>query len=60
MKDLLDRLSKGSLSQFKSLVDQILKGHYLSLPTLTLVTQDNANLRAANGKIVKKRNLLTK
>jgi hypothetical protein len=56
MKDLLDRRSKSPPSPFKLVVDQILKGHYLSLHTLALVMQDNANLRAANEKTVKKRN----
>ena len=56
IKDLLDRRSKSPPSPFKLVVDQILKGHYLSLHTLALVMQDNANLRAANKKTVKKRN----
>ena len=42
------------------MVDQILKGHYLSLHNLALYIQDNTNLRAANKKIIKKRNRLTK
>ena len=34
----------------------MIKGAYLSLHTAVLLTKDNANLRAANEKIVKKRN----
>lgn len=33
----------------------MIKGAYLSLHTAALLTKDNANLRAANEKIVKKR-----
>jgi hypothetical protein len=36
-------------------VDRIIKGHYLTLHTLALLVEDNANLRMANEKIVKKR-----
>jgi hypothetical protein len=37
-------------------VNQIIKGAYLSLHSAALLTQDNANLRAANEKVVNKRN----
>jgi hypothetical protein len=57
MKDLIDRRSKSPPSPLKLVVDQILKGHYLSLHNLALTLQDNANLRAANEKIIKRRNL---
>ena len=38
------------------MVNQIIKGSYLLLHNAALLAQDNANLRAANEKIVKKRN----
>jgi hypothetical protein len=38
------------------MLDQIIKGHCLSLHNTALLAQENANLRAANKKIVKKRN----
>jgi hypothetical protein len=60
MKDLLDRRSKSPPSPLKLVVDRILKGHYISLHNLTLLAQENANLRIANEKIVKKRGRSTK
>ena len=42
------------------MVNQIIKGSYLSLHNAALLAQDNANLRAANEKIVKKRNRKTR
>jgi hypothetical protein len=38
------------------MLDQIIKGHCLSQHNTALLAQENANLRAANKKIVKKRN----
>jgi hypothetical protein len=40
------------------MLDQIIKGHYKAL--LALLAQENANLRAANKKVVKKRTRSTK
>jgi hypothetical protein len=56
LKTLLDRRSHSPPSPIKTVVDQIIKGSYLSLHGAALLTQENANLRAANEKIVKKRN----
>jgi hypothetical protein len=55
MRRLLDRRSKSPPSPLKLVVDRIIKGHYLTLHTLALLVEDNANLRMANEKIVKKR-----
>jgi hypothetical protein len=56
IKDLIVRRSKSPPSTLILVVDQILRGHYLSLHNLALALQDNANPRAANEKIIKKRN----
>jgi len=42
------------------MLDQIIKGHYIALHNTTLLAQENANLRASNEKIVKKRTRSTK
>jgi len=42
------------------MLDQIIKGHYIALHNTALLAQDNANLRMANKKVVKKRNRLTR
>jgi hypothetical protein len=42
------------------MLDQIIKGTALSLHNAALLAQDNANLRAANEKMVKKRHRPTK
>jgi hypothetical protein len=60
LKDLLHRRSNSPPSPIKTMLDQIIKGGYLSLHGAALLAQDNANLRAANEKIVKKRNRSTK
>jgi hypothetical protein len=38
------------------MINQLIKGSYLSLHSAALLAEDNANLRVANEKIVKKRN----
>jgi hypothetical protein len=60
MRRLLDRRSKSPPSPLKLVVDRVIKGHYLTLHTLALLMQDNANLRIANEKIVKKSGRSTK
>ena len=42
------------------MLDQIIKGHYIALHNTALLAQENANLRLANKKVVKKRNQLTR
>jgi hypothetical protein len=56
LKDLLHRRLNTPPSPINSVVNQIIKGAYLSLHSAALLTQDNANLRAANEKVVNKRN----
>jgi hypothetical protein len=56
LKDLLHRRSKTPPSPINNVVDQLIKGAYLSLHSAALLTQDNTNLRVANERIVKKRN----
>jgi hypothetical protein len=60
MKNLLDRQMQSPPSPLKSAVTRCIKGHYLSLHSLALLAQENANLRMANEKIVKKRGRSTK
>jgi hypothetical protein len=60
LKDLLRQRSNSPPSLIKSMLDQIIKGSYLSLHSAALLAQDIANLRIANKKIVKKRSQLTK
>ncbi len=42
------------------MLDQIIKGHYIALHNTALLAQENSNLRAANEKVVKKRNRSTR
>jgi hypothetical protein len=56
LMDLLHRRSKSPPSPIKTMLDQIIKGTALSLHYTALLAQENANLRAVNEKIVKKRN----
>ena len=60
LKDLLKRRSNSPLSLSKTILDQLIKGHYLSLYNTALLAEDNANLRIANKKIIKKRNRSTR
>lgn len=60
LKNLLDRRSYSPLSLIKTVVDQIIKGSYLYLYGAALLAEDNANLRIANEKMIKKRNRSTK
>jgi hypothetical protein len=56
LKDLLKQRSKSPPSPSKTILDQLIKGHCLSLHNTALLAQDNANLRAANEKKRQKRN----
>jgi hypothetical protein len=60
LKDLLKRRLNSPLSLLKAILDQLIKGHYLSLYSTILLVEDNENLRMANEKMIKKRNRLTK
>ena len=60
LEDPLERRSKTPPSPVKTMVDQIIKGSYLSLHNAALLAQENANLRAANERILKKRKRKTK
>jgi len=60
LKDLLKRRLNSPLSLSKTILDQLIKGHYLSLYNTALLAEDNANLRIANKKIIKKRNRSTR
>ncbi|KAJ5655071.1 hypothetical protein N7490_002074 [Penicillium lividum] len=56
LKDLLKQRSNSPPSPSKTLLDQIIKGHCLSLHSTALLAQENASLRAANEKKRQKRN----
>ena len=60
LKDLLKQRSNSPPSPSKIMLDQIIKGHYIALYNTALLAQENANLRASNEKIVKKRTRSTK
>lgn len=60
LKDLLKQRSKSPPSPSKAILDQIIKGHCIALHNTALLAQENANLRTANEKVVKKRKRLTK
>ncbi|OOQ89515.1 hypothetical protein PEBR_07950 [Penicillium brasilianum] len=60
LKDLLKRRSNSPPSPSKEILDQMIKGFQLALHSSALLAEDNANLRMANEKIVKKRNRSTK
>ncbi|OKO98130.1 hypothetical protein PENSUB_9514 [Penicillium subrubescens] len=60
LKDLLKRRSNSPPSPSKTILDQLIKGHYLSLHNTALLAEDNENLRMANEKMIKKRNRSTK
>ncbi|KAJ5743650.1 hypothetical protein N7533_008520, partial [Penicillium manginii] len=55
-ENLLDRQSHTPPSPTKTVVDQLIKGSYLSLHSTALLTQENANLHTANEKKRQKRN----
>ena len=42
------------------MLDQIIKGHYIALHNTALLAEENANLRIANEKVIKKRTRSTK
>ena len=56
LKDLLKQRSKSPPSPSNALLDRIIKGHSEALYNTALLAQENANLRIANERIVKKRN----
>lgn len=60
LKDLLKQRSNSPPNPTKTMLDQIIKGTAIYLHTAALIAQDNANLRMANEKIVKRRNRSTK
>jgi hypothetical protein len=60
LKDLLKQRLNSPLSLSKTILDQIIKGHYSALQNTALLAQENANLRVANEKVVKKRNRSTR
>ena len=60
LKDLLKQQSNSPPSLLKTMLDQIIKGHCRALHNTALLAQENANLRVANKKVVKKRNRSTK
>jgi hypothetical protein len=60
LKDLLRQRSNSPPSPSKTILDQIIKGHCIALHNTALLAQENANLRAANEKVVKKRNRSTR
>jgi len=56
LKDLLKRRSNSPPSPSNTILNRIIKGHCEALHNTALLVQENANLRAANERIVKKRN----
>jgi hypothetical protein len=60
LKDLLKQRSNSPPSPSKTMLDQIIKGHCIALHNTALLAQENANLRAANERVVKKRNRSTR
>lgn len=60
LKNLLDRRLYSPPSPIKTVIDQMIKNSYLFLYSTALFTEDNANLRMANEKMIKKRNRSTK
>jgi hypothetical protein len=60
LKGLLHQRSNSPPSPSKTILDRIIKGHCEALHNTALLAQENANLRMANEKIVKKRNRSTK
>jgi hypothetical protein len=60
LKNLLKQQSNSPPSPSKTILDQIIKGHYIALHNTVLLAQENANLRAANKKVVKKRSQSTR
>jgi hypothetical protein len=60
LKELLKQRSNSPPSPSKTILDQIIKGHCISLHHTALLAQENANLRAANEKKRQKRNRSTR
>jgi hypothetical protein len=60
LKDLLKQRSNSPPSPSKVMLDQIIKGHYIALHNTALLAKENANLREANEKVVKKRSRSTR
>ena len=55
LKDLLKQRSNSPPSPSKTMLDQIIKGHYIALHSTALLAQENANLRRTNEKKRQKR-----
>jgi hypothetical protein len=55
LKELLKQRSNSPPNPSKIMLDQIIKGHYISLHNTALLAQENANLRVANEKKRQKR-----
>jgi hypothetical protein len=55
LKELLKQRSNSPPTPSKIMLDQIIKGHYISLHNTALLAQENANLRVANEKKRQKR-----
>jgi hypothetical protein len=60
LKDLLKQRSSSPPSPSKAILDQIIKGHSISLHNTALLAHEVTNLRAANQRIKKKRNRSTR
>ena len=60
LKDLLKQRSNSPPSPLKTMLDQIIKGHCIALHNTALLAKENANLHAANEKVVKKHARSTK
>ena len=56
LKDLLKQRSKSPPSLSNTILDRIIKGYSEALYNTALLAQENANLRMANERIVKKHN----
>lgn len=59
-KDPLKQRPNSLPSPSKTILYQIIKGHYIALHNTPLLAQENMNLHAANEKVVKKRTWSTK
>jgi hypothetical protein len=55
LKDLLKQRLTSPPSPSKTMLDQIIKGHYIALHNTALLAQENADLRRANEKKRQKR-----
>jgi hypothetical protein len=60
LKELLKQQLNSPPTPSKIMLDQVIKGHYISLHNTALLAQENANLRAANEKKRQKHNQSTR